>query len=98
VRRLAPGVPFGEGLKLTAETMTAMPPDKIGRMMSGVEAVERPELCRRRAVRHGGRFHYSANVGWTCRVEAEQESISLLWAADHLIERETAKNTPGKSQ
>src|SRR5262249_48199047 len=39
-RRLAPGVPFGEGLHLTDETVMAIPPDKIGRMMSGVEAAE----------------------------------------------------------
>jgi hypothetical protein len=40
VRRLAPGVPFGEGLKLTAKMMTTIPPEEIGRMMSGVEAAE----------------------------------------------------------
>jgi hypothetical protein len=40
VRRLAPGVSFGEGLKLTAKMMTAIPPEEIGRMMSGVEAAE----------------------------------------------------------
>jgi hypothetical protein len=40
VRRLAPGVPFGEGFKLSAEVMTAIPPEDIGRMMSGVEAAE----------------------------------------------------------
>jgi hypothetical protein len=40
VRRLAPGVPFSEGLKLTAKMMTAIPPEEIGRMMSGVEAAE----------------------------------------------------------
>jgi hypothetical protein len=34
VRRLAPGVPFGEGLKLSAKMMTAIPPEEIGRMMS----------------------------------------------------------------
>jgi hypothetical protein len=39
-RRLAPGVPFGEGLKLTANMMMAIPPEEIGRMMSGVEAAE----------------------------------------------------------
>jgi hypothetical protein len=36
MQRLAPGVPFGEGLKLSAEMMTTIPPEKIG--MSGVEA------------------------------------------------------------
>jgi hypothetical protein len=40
VRRLAPGLPFGEGLKLSAKMMTAIPPEQIGRMMSGVEAAE----------------------------------------------------------
>ena len=40
VRRLAPGVPFGESLKLTAKMMAAIPPEEIGRMMSGVEAAE----------------------------------------------------------
>jgi hypothetical protein len=40
VRRLAPGVPFGESLKLTAKMMSAIPPEEIGRMMSGVEAAE----------------------------------------------------------
>ena len=40
VRRLAPGVPFGERLKLTAKMMTAVPLDEIGRMMSGIEAAE----------------------------------------------------------
>ena len=39
-RRLAPGVPFGEGLKLTAKMVAAIPPEEIGRMMSGVEAAE----------------------------------------------------------
>ena len=37
VRRLAPGVPFGESLKLTAKMISAIPPEEIGRMMSGVE-------------------------------------------------------------
>ena len=40
VRRLAPGVPFGESLKLTPKMMAAIPPEEIGRMMSGVEAAE----------------------------------------------------------
>jgi hypothetical protein len=40
VRRLAPGVPFGEDLKLSAEMMKTIPPEEIGRMMSGVEAAE----------------------------------------------------------
>jgi hypothetical protein len=33
-------MPFGEGLKLTAKMMTAITPEEIGRMMSGVEAAE----------------------------------------------------------
>jgi hypothetical protein len=40
VRRLAPGVPFGESLKLSPEMMAAIPPEDIGRMMSGVETAE----------------------------------------------------------
>jgi hypothetical protein len=39
-RRVAPGVPFGEGLKLSAEMLAAIPPGEIGRIMSGVEAAE----------------------------------------------------------
>ena len=40
VRRLAPDVPFGEGFELSAEMMMTIPSEKIGRMMSGVEAAE----------------------------------------------------------
>jgi hypothetical protein len=40
VRRLAPGVPFGEGLKLNARMMAAILPEEIGRTVSGVEAGE----------------------------------------------------------
>ena len=40
VRRLAPGAPFGEDFKLSAEMMKTIPPEEIGRMMSGVEAAE----------------------------------------------------------
>jgi hypothetical protein len=40
VRRLAPGVPFGEGLQLSAKMMTSLPPTPIGKMMSGEEAEE----------------------------------------------------------
>jgi hypothetical protein len=40
VRRRASGVPFGEGLNLSAEMMTSIPPEQIGRMMSGPEAAE----------------------------------------------------------
>jgi hypothetical protein len=43
-RRLAPGVPFGEGLKLSPEMQATIPPEippeEIGRMMSGAEATE----------------------------------------------------------
>jgi hypothetical protein len=37
-RRLVPGVPFGEGLKLSPEMQATIFPEEIGRMMSGVEA------------------------------------------------------------
>ena len=40
VRRLAPGVPFGECLKLTAKAMVAMPPEDVGRMMFRLDAAE----------------------------------------------------------
>jgi hypothetical protein len=40
VRRLAPGIPFGEGLKLSAKMMTAISPEEIGRMLSGKQASE----------------------------------------------------------
>ena len=39
-RRLAPSVPFGEGLKLSAEMILAIPPEDIGRLMTGVKAME----------------------------------------------------------
>jgi hypothetical protein len=39
-RRLAPGVPFGEGLNLSAKMMASIPSEQIGRMISGVEAAE----------------------------------------------------------
>ena len=39
-RRLVPGVPFGEGLKLSPEMQATIPPEEIGRMRSGVEAAE----------------------------------------------------------
>ena len=44
VRRLAPGVPFGESLKLTAKMMSAIPREDIGSLMTGVDA---SELIRR---------------------------------------------------
>jgi hypothetical protein len=34
------GVPFGEGLQLSAKMMTSLPPTLIGRMMPGAEAAE----------------------------------------------------------
>ena len=37
VRRLAPGVPFGEGLKLSAKLVASIPPEQIGRMLSSEE-------------------------------------------------------------
>jgi len=40
VRRLAPGLAFGEGLDLSARMMTAIPPEEIGRVMSGVEVAD----------------------------------------------------------
>jgi hypothetical protein len=38
VQRFAPGVPFGNGYELSAKMMAAIPPIKIGRIMSGPEA------------------------------------------------------------
>ena len=52
--RLAPGVPFGEGLTLSAEMTMAITPEEIGKMIiSGVVAAElrclmpaaRGEMC-----------------------------------------------------
>jgi hypothetical protein len=40
VTAVAPGVPFGEGLKLSAKMMTAISPEETGRMMSGKEATQ----------------------------------------------------------
>jgi hypothetical protein len=37
LRRFAPGVPFSEGLKLTAKLVESIPPEQIGRMLSGDE-------------------------------------------------------------
>jgi hypothetical protein len=37
LRRFAPGVPFGEGLKLSATLVASIPPEQIGRMLSGDE-------------------------------------------------------------
>jgi hypothetical protein len=38
-RRLAPGLPFGEGLKLN-DVVTLIPPKQIGRTLSGEEAMQ----------------------------------------------------------
>jgi hypothetical protein len=38
VRRLAPGLPFGEGIKLNDEMMTLIPPNQISRTLAGDEA------------------------------------------------------------
>jgi hypothetical protein len=46
VRRLASGVPFGEGLTLSAKMMTAIPPEEIGRMMSGEDPRQRSYSSR----------------------------------------------------
>jgi hypothetical protein len=37
VRRFAPGVPFGEGLEVSAKMMASIPPEQIGRMLSREE-------------------------------------------------------------
>jgi hypothetical protein len=37
LRRFAPSVPFGEGLKLSAKLVASIPPDQIGKMLSGDE-------------------------------------------------------------
>jgi hypothetical protein len=46
VRRLASGLPFGEGLKLNDEMMTLIPPKQIGRTLSGEEDGIDPSACR----------------------------------------------------
>ncbi len=38
LRRFAPGVPFGDGLKLSAKMAASIPPEQIGRVLSGNEA------------------------------------------------------------
>jgi hypothetical protein len=40
VRRLAPGLSFGEGLKLNDEMKTLVPPKQIGGMFAGEEAMQ----------------------------------------------------------
>ena len=37
LRRLASGVPFSDGLKLSAKLVASIPPEQIGRMLSGDE-------------------------------------------------------------
>jgi hypothetical protein len=39
-RRLAPGLPFGEGIKLNDEMMTLIPPNQISRTLAGDEAMQ----------------------------------------------------------
>ena len=38
LRRFAPGVPFGDGLKLSLKLVESIPPEQMGRMLSGDEA------------------------------------------------------------
>ena len=38
LRRFAPGVPFGDGLKLSPKLVESIPPEQMGRMLSGDEA------------------------------------------------------------
>ena len=38
VRRLAPGVPFGDGVRLTTRMMAKIPPKRIGRVLYGKAA------------------------------------------------------------
>src|SRR5215475_5398753 len=38
VRRLAPGLPFGDGVRLTARMMAKIPPKRIGRVLYGKAA------------------------------------------------------------
>jgi hypothetical protein len=40
VRKIAAGVPFGEGHELSAKMLTTIPPTLIGRMVSGKEAAQ----------------------------------------------------------
>jgi hypothetical protein len=40
VRRLAPGVPFGEGLEVSARMLASIPPQQVGRMLSGDVAAD----------------------------------------------------------
>jgi hypothetical protein len=53
VRRLAPGAPFGDGVRLTAGMMAKRPPERIGRMQYGKAATHlilRLRKSRSRAV------------------------------------------------
>src|ERR1700676_1743898 len=49
VRRLVPGVPFGEGLKLSANMMMAISPEEIAKMVFGKE--DRQPVSTRRVPR-----------------------------------------------
>jgi hypothetical protein len=37
LRRVAPGIPFSDGLKLSVKLVASIPPEQIGRMLSGDE-------------------------------------------------------------
>jgi len=52
VRRLAPGVPFGDGVRLTTRMMAKIPPERISRILYGKAATHlilRFRKSRRRA-------------------------------------------------
>jgi hypothetical protein len=68
-------VPFGEGLKLSAEMIMATPPKDIGRMMSGIKAAE----LIRRLVQGRGDGHDLAPLSAPWRVIEHAESF---WVQD----------------
>ena len=37
IRRFAPGAPFAEGIEVNSRMMASIPPEQIGRMLSGDE-------------------------------------------------------------
>jgi hypothetical protein len=53
VRRLAPGVPFGDGIRLMAGTMAKILPERIGRMQYGKAATHLILQLRRSRIRAG---------------------------------------------
>jgi hypothetical protein len=82
VRRLAPGVPFGEGLKLGDKMIMSILPEQIGRMLSGDEAsqlilrlVNGPRQARRMTAR---RFPppWTRTAGWRCPAASETDARS----------------------